>query len=164
MFSYRPVWLVFKVLAFSMVLMTLLNIGIVFVDTLSVYTKLEPLAVVIQNEVSRNNCVPKAITPLFEKQLNAVVEQSSVATKIVSNIKNNVTIENKQYPAIDEEHVKDYGDIQTLAISVTMQPAGISMVEHGGADNNDGSLLFKRNDFEYPLNFIYQVPCLRYLK
>ncbi|HFL3696651.1 TPA: hypothetical protein ACG3QY_001761 [Clostridioides difficile] len=154
----RMIWFVFKTLASFMILMVLVNIVAVCVDSLVVHSRVEALSIVMQNEIARNNCIPKSITPLFERQLNSIVEQSNVATEIKSNVENSLMIEGTQYQAIDEEHVKEYGDIQTLAIRITMNPSSVVV------SRKDGALLELIKDYKYELNYKYTVPCLRYLK
>ncbi len=155
---------VFKILGISIISMAVLDTSLVVVDTLSVHNKIVAQSNVMQNEIARNNCVPNTIEPLFTSQLNSVVSQSNIATGVKSNLNGNVTIDGTSYNSIGEDNVKDYGETQTLAISVEMSPTRIAGVGRGQAGSNDGSFLTKKRGFKYNLDYVYTVPCLRYLK
>lgn len=155
---------VFKVIGISIISMAILDTGLMVVDTVSVNNRVTSMANVMQNEIARNNCVPKSIEGLFLSQLESVVEHSNVATDIKSNIDGNITVDGKRYDSIGEVNVKDYGETQTLAISVEMSPTRIAGVGRGVAASNGGSFLTKKSGFKYTLDYVYNVPCLRYLK
>lgn len=155
---------VFKIIGISIIGMAILDTSLVVVDTVTVHNKVVSMSNVMQNEVARNNCVPNAIEPLFNKQLESIKNQSNIATDIKSNIDGAITIDGKRYDSIGESNVKDYGDTQTLAISVEMSPTRIAGVGRGQAASNDGSFLTKKKGFKYTLDYTYAVPCLRYLK
>lgn len=155
---------VFKIIGVSIIGMAILDTSLVVVDTVSVHNKVTSMANVMQNEIARNNCVPSAIEGLFVNQLESIVNQSNIATDVRSNIGGNITVDGNRYDSISEVNVKDYGDIQTLAISVEMSPTRIAGVGRGVAGSNDGSFLTKKSGYKYTLDYVYNVPCLRYLK
>lgn len=155
---------VFKIIGVSIIGMAVLDTSLVVVDTVSVHNKVISMANVMQNEIARNNCVPASIEGLFLKQLDSIKEQSNIATDVKSNIDGNITIDGNRYDSIGEVNVKDYGETQTLAISVEMSPTRIAGVGRGQAANNDGSFLTKKSGYTYTLDYVYNVPCLRYLK
>ena len=157
---------VFKILGGSIILMILLDAGLVIADTISVNSRVTSLSITLQKEVAKNNCLPNALVPLFESQLNDIIDKSLVATSIKSNINMNLTVDSGIIPSLGESNVKDYGELQTLAIAVEMSPSRVVF-----ADSPTGTVKSVNNierqvggSLSYTLNYEYTVPCLRYLK
>lgn len=158
---HRTVGTVFKVLGISIILMVIMDAVFVIADTIVVNNRIEALAVVMQDELSRNNAIPNDSATLFDNQLREVIENSNIATEINWNLNSAVTAESSTYPPINEANVKDYGELLTLAITVKMEPRSMMFFQNTSA--NDGSFL-GTSIIEYTSEYIYKVPALRYLK
>lgn len=152
---------VFKVLGISIILMLLLDMSYIVVDTLSVNNRVASVSEVMKNEISRNNCVPNSISPLFLQQLNDIKSSSNVVKAVRTNISNNITVDGQTYSALSEANVKDYGTLLTLIIQVDYEPH--SLMFYKSAGQNSGSFL-GRTSFNYTQTYKFQVPALRYLK
>lgn len=156
---------VFKVLGGSILIMFLLDVIFIVADTITVNNRIESISLVMQDELSRNNCIPDSIAPLFLNQLKEIQKNSNVVSQeadgIVSNIDRDLTIDGVRYESVAESNVKNYGDKLTLVIQVKMQPQ--SLIFFKTASNNYGSFL-GRKTFEYTMTYKYPVPALRYLK
>lgn len=162
---HRTVGTVFKVLGISIVLMIVLDLVFVVVDTLTVNNRIESMAIVIQDELSRNNCIPDSIAPLFIEQIKSIKTKSKVmnqeANGLITNIDRDVTVDGVTYKALSEANVKEYGEELQLVIVATMEPKSVMFVRDAG--NNEGSFLTKRV-FSYQTEYEYTVPALRNLK
>lgn len=156
----RMVALVFKVLGISLVLMFLLDIFFVVADTISVNRRLESLALVMRDELSRNNCIPNDIRGLFINQLEEINNSSIVMVDYDWNLDHPVTVNGVTYPPINEENVKNYGDQLYLVIVAKMRPRSLMFTNPA---NNNGSFLAS-SVMEYDRTLVYSVPALRYLK
>lgn len=159
---HRYVGTVFKVLGISIIMMAVLDTSLVVFDTISVHSKVSSMSWIMQNELAKNNCIPNSIKPTFQNQLQTIVNNSSVASNVKTNMNGAVTLGNTRYESVAESSVGNYGDIKPLVVSVEMSPTKVLFNTNQGNRNN-GSLLSKTR-FTYTLNFVYYVPCLRYLK
>lgn len=157
---HNYVGLVFKVLGISIILMLILDMFYIVGDTLSVNNRVESTALVMQDELSRNNSIPNSIKPLFERQLNDIKSNSNVVKEVRTNMSNNLTIGGVNYPSVSESNIKDYGELLTLVIVVEMEPKSLLFRKQA---NSEGSFL-ERNVLSYTRTYKYQVPALRYLK
>jgi hypothetical protein len=158
---HNTVGTIFKVLGISIIMMLLLDILYIVGDTLAVNSRVTSVAGVMQDEVSRNNCIPNSIKPLFISQLNTIKGSSNVVKGIKTNISNSLTVDGKTYDSLSESNVKGYGTLLTLIIQIEMEPK--SLIVYKGAGQNNGSFL-GRGAFTYTQTYKYQVPALRYLK
>lgn len=152
---------VFKVLGISIILMLIFDTSLVVMDTLSVHNKVTSISTVMQNEISRNNCVPNGLQDLFKGQLNKIVVDSNVATKVGSNLNGSLKIGNTTYSSLAESNVGNYGDIKNLAISITMSPTRVLYVRNRA---KSGGTFLTKSRYTYNMTYVYSVPCLRYLK
>ena len=155
----RLVGFVFKFIGLSLIFMLTLDTSFIIVDTINVHSRMMSISNMMQNEIARNNCIPNASAGLFNTQINQVVENSVVATAYTTNIDTSSTVNGNVYAPINESNVKDYGEIQTLAMNVTMNPATLYF-----ANNTVKGLQRIQSDVTYNLSYVYPVPCLRYLK
>lgn len=157
---------VFKTLGVSLVLMFLLDTTLVVIDTISVHSKVLNVAGIMQNEVARNNSMPKALADTFEDQLDIIVENSKVATsEYRTNMRSDITYDGITYRGLDEDNPADYGELIPLHIEINMQPAFVYL-NTGGDDRAEKGMIRKgiSDSTNYTLTYDYIVPCLRYLK
>jgi hypothetical protein len=160
---------VFKVLGISIILMLIMDLTFIVTDTITVNNRIESIAVVIQDELSRNNSVPDLIKPLFNEQLKSVGDRSNIVAKYADgsplvrwNIDQGIVYNGVTYPPINQANVKQYGEKLKLVIQVKMQPNSLVFVRNSG--NNGNSFIQRNKAIEYTRTYVYEVPALRYLK
>lgn len=153
----------FKILIMSMLFMFLLDTTLLMVQIVSIHSRVSNMASIMQTEVARNNCMPSAMGDTFLKYLKDIANNSTICSErdIVTNFKKGVTLNDEYYGPIDAENAGDYGDTVTLAVGITMHPA---FVYYNPNRLNNKSFLLRSSPLDYTLNYIYNVPCLRYLK
>lgn len=154
---------VFKTIAISIIMMIVMETAITVYDTLVVYNRMSAITINMQTELARNNCIPNATKSVFENQIKQVVNNSYVAIDSISNIDKNIRLQGKNYTAVNEAHVKNYGQIQTLAVGIKLSPTQIYFTTQKGTANEHQEF-FGAQKYTYVVQFVYQVPCLRYLK
>ena len=159
--------IVFKTLALSLLFMFLLDTSLIVIDTINVHSRVINLAGMMQNEVARNNCMPDALRIMFETQLGDIVEASRVAVKntgLVHNMEVDRPYGGKTIRGLSESNPLQYGDIADLYISIEMNPAMVYFNVRNNVNKEQTGSLLGRKVFNYKLNYVYSVPCLRYLK
>lgn len=124
---------------------------------------------VMQTEIARNNCMPSEMADSFIVALDELKSQYNVGQRnpsespfmtYKSNLKNNVSLSNgDSYKSLSPNisNVKEYGDFQQLALEVTLHP--MYAYFSGSSLQKDTSNILTIN-----IRYIYNVPCLRYLK
>lgn len=157
---HRMVSLVFKVLGISLVLMLALDLFTLVVDTINVNNKINTLAIVIRDEMSRNNSIPDRVISVFDQQINRIIENSSGAVGYRTNFYNDLTINGRTYSSVNEANARDYGELMHLVIQVEMAPRILFL---GGLDNQNTTPL-RIGSFSYTQDYVYEVTALRYLK
>lgn len=155
----RSIAVVFKTIIISLLLMVASDTIYMIYDGANVYRRVDALAVTMQNQLAQNNSIPNSLSPLFQAQLQNIVDRSDIATNIRSNLTGSLTNKHGTFESIAESNVKDYGQSLTLALSIDLRPHSFFMVS---GDRSSG--LISGNFFTFSFDQEYQVPALRYLK
>jgi hypothetical protein len=158
----RMVWVVFKVLGVSIVLMLIMDVLFLVIDTVTVNNRVVNLASTMQNELARNNCIPDDSAILFLGKLNDIQLRSNMVGGIKTNLADSITINGRQFQSVSENNVSFYGEISTLVIRVEMRVA--SLLFYKNSKDGSGNFLSRDNFLSYNLTYIYDVPSLRFLK
>jgi hypothetical protein len=171
---HRMVSRVFKVLGLSMIIMLGMDMTFLVVDSVTVNKRVETISTVIRDELSRHNYIPDEILPLFNKQLAKVDENSRTAIAWTSNMDKDLVVNGVSYPSLAQSKARDYGQMMTLVIQITMEPKFLSLQSKSsdgtGADGGSSNVGTAKgttlgfSSYTYTLDYIYDVPALRYLK
>lgn len=177
---HRMISTVFKILALSMLFMFLLDTSLLMVEIISIHSRVSNITSTMQNEVARNNCMPTMLVDTFVTYLDDIENNSRIMDTtgsnghqgstglkdIRTNLTQSVSVEtsagNTTYPALTPDNAGEYGDFVTLVVEVTMHPSFVYYNSNRSEENH--SFLNRGNVLDYKLNYIYNVPCLRYLK
>ena len=165
---HKLVIAVFKTLAFSIILMMLLDISMTIIDTYNVYMKISNVGNLMQNEIARHNGLPGGpMADTFAEMLVDIAENSRVVDGIGANFESSVTSSSEEvkfddtpYQGYDclTEDIWPYGDLCDLTIRARVNFMGYAMP-------NTRLNTFERIQMgRSVLVFTYRVPCLRYLK
>lgn len=148
----KMVSFIFKFLGVSLIMMFLFNTSLMLIDTITVHSRITSLANVMINEIARNNSIPDDLSDMFQEQYDNILANSQMVVVEESgvNIKQDLTIKDKEYKMLTEENALNYGDVQKLGFVIKM----------------DASKVYLKNgkNIGYVLEYTYDVPCLRYLK
>ena len=190
---HRLVASVFKILFISIMMMFLLDTTLVLVQILDINSKVNNIASVMQMEVAKNNCMPKDMADGFTEYLARINSGTTIISglggetnqatldEITKNIRSNsgdiktnfysdLKMQNYRYLdedgrqedtvyKITEEAAKDYGEFTMMAIEITLHPMYVYL------GNGQTSTIRKvQRDVPMVMNYVYYVPCLRYLK
>lgn len=153
----------FKILGLSMLLMFLLDTSLLMIEIISIHSRVSNITSIIQMEIARNNCMPTNMAEGFTKYLSEIVANSTISSPgdIRTNFYSDITLGSNTYRGLNPENAGEYGDFVTLAVGVTMHPA--FAYYNPKRTESDQSWLHE-NTLDYTLNYVYSVPCLRYLK
>lgn len=165
---HRTVGTVFKILALSILLMLLLDTVMILTQVISIHSRIESISGLIQTEIARNNCLPTATANAFQEYINNVAGENrlmsnqfntgsseDIKTNFTSSFTDSNGVEHKD---LTPDNAKNYGEITELAIEVKLHPMYVVM----GRTSIDS--LQRSNFLDVTLDYIYKVPCLRYLK
>jgi hypothetical protein len=158
---------VFKTILTVVLVFVTLNIFTVVVDTMLVNSRISSLAPVIALEGSNHNCIPDATSPMFQEQLEKVIENSVVAVEIKSNLTESYTDKyGVTHPALTYQNAGDYGEIGTLVIEIRMQPTKVYMnpADHTGTGTTKQLRQLDKTTTEYILHYDYSIPFMRYTR
>lgn len=146
-----------------MLFMFLLDTTLLMVQIVSIHSRVTNMTSIMQTEVARNNCMPTAMGDTFLDYLKDIANNSTICDEhdIVTNFERGITLNDEYYKPIDAKNAGDYGDTVTLAVGVTLHPA---FVYYNPKRQNNRSFLFRSSPLNYTLSYVYNVPCLRYLK
>lgn len=149
---------VFKVIAFCIISMILLDTGRMVVDRVMLESRMQNAVLLISREITRNNCIPNTLAEqeTFEKKLDYIVEHSNIALDWEANF----TYDLEDAESLSEDNAKDYGESVTLLIKIHMRP--FKLILHDKADET-GALVTKQF-FDYTLTYREEIECLRYLR
>jgi len=154
---HRIVGTTFKILMASILLMFLLDTVLVLVEVISIHTRVENVSGLIQTEVARNNCLPDNMADGFLAYIKNNIADRSDIIDYDADVRTNFKQSLGEYESLSEENVKNYGEITTVAIQIQAHPSYVFM-----GTNQTNSIT--KNVFNIRLDYVYQVPCLRYLK
>lgn len=154
----KMVGTVFKVLGISIIGMIALNIIFIIGDTTTVKNRVDSLAIVMQDELSRNNAMPSEMISLFSKQLEGVKTKSNIVTGVETNMTSPITVDGQTYPALNT--ATDYGTLMTLIIKVDMEPHLLMYTKDTSKTNSH----LEWGTYNYSTIYKYEVPALRVLK
>lgn len=176
---HKMISTVFKILALSMLFMFLLDTSLLMIEIVSIHSRVTNITATMQNEVARNNCMPTLLVDTFTTYLDEIENNSRIMDTsgsdsnnrfegvtgledIRTNLTESITIGTTTYPALTPNNAGEYGDFVSLVVEVTMHP---SFVYYNSNRNEENSSFLNRGSvLDYKLNYIYNVPCLRYLK
>lgn len=155
---------VFKVIIItifaSVIYSTVNNIA----DATTVKNRMDALALLMQDEISRNNGMPDAVVGMFNEQLQSIDERSSVAIRYRTNMTEDVEYNGKVYPALS--NTGEYGDLMPLIIQYRMVPTFFTYRNNAKASERTEGFESSMNriGYGYTLTFSVDVPALRNLK
>lgn len=166
----RLVATTFKILFLSLMFMFLLDTTLLLTEIISVHSSISNVSGLIQTEVARNNCLPYEMANGFKEYLQSIAKDSRVmdgdavasdtfmnSSDIKTNFFEDLKIGTETYGNLTEGNVKNYGEITTVAVEVKMHPAFIYI-------GNTVASTQRRSPFDVTVDYVYKVPCLRYLK
>lgn len=176
---HRMISTVFKILALSMLFMFLLDTSLLMVEIVSIHSRVSNITSTMQNEVARNNCMPTMLVDTFVTYLDEIENSSRIMDTtggstgnryqgstgledIRTNLTESINIDGTTYPALTPENAGEYGDFVTMVVEVTMHPSFVYYNANRSEENR--SFLNRGSVLDYKLNYVYSVPCLRYLK
>ena len=150
----------FKILFMSIMFMFLLDTVLLLTEVISIHSSITNISGLIQTEIARNNCLPANMAQGFTKYLDDISGRSRIMEgtgDIQTNFYNDLTLNSTKYDNLTEDNCKNYGEITTLAIGVTLRPAYVYIGQTVQSTHRLGRIAAH-------VNYVYQVPCLRYLK
>lgn len=161
----RMVVVVLKVVAFVIIFGFVLDTTQVAVDTMMVYKRMSNTAIVLKDEVIRNNSVPDSLQSLFNDQIKTITDKSIIAQEITSNINSTVTSPSGTYNSLAQSNPLEYGESSKVVIRVKMTPRFLSFIPKPADNGTNGDQSFvKQNWLTYYLEVTEDVVGLRYLK
>ena len=171
---HKVVPIVFKILMGSVLLMAILDTTLLVTEIISIHSKVSAFATTVQMEIASNNCLPEEMGKAFDTYLidnlsnyKTLLDGKDIRQCVEHNMTGEpgdtmeieVDGELRQVESLCEANAKDYGEFTTLAIKITLHP---DYVYYGQPRGDLG--LHRRGASELVLNYVYHVPCLRYLK
>ena len=146
---HRYIATIAKVLAVSMVLMFIFDAVLNIVEVISIHSRMSAVMGTLQTEVARNNFMPDALGASYLDYFTQIAEDSSLmdATDVHTNFTSNLRVNGVTYTALTAANAGEYGEIITIAVHIDVHP-----------------LFFNRELLDIGLDYVYSVPCLRYLK
>lgn len=164
----KTIWLVFKIIGLSIILMVVMDISLMVMDYVTINSRINAIANDMRTELRENNCIPDSIAPAFDEELKKVGERSLLvpheSDAITWNWKTDIT--NSQtgqtFNAVSESNVVDYGETLDLIILVKVKPHSILFTS---GDKKHTNIVKQTNDrFVFKLPYITSTFALRYLK
>ena len=149
----------FKLIGISIMAMILFDTSIMLLDAFTTNGRIQAQAMLIQQELVKNNYLSDTALETFYGEtlinpdgkksgygLNYIADASKVYTKIQLN---------------DSElkEIKEYGDYHVLKITAEINPWHYYFT--GVVNNGEG---IGRSSFLGKVEYVYYVPCLRYIK
>ena len=166
---HKLVITVFKTLAFSIILMFLMDAAASVIDAYSVYMKLSNVGNLMQNEVARHNGLPEGdMADTFAKLIIDIGEHSRMVNGVGCNFESDedsteleVKFNSGPYWGYDclTDSIKDYGQMCDITLRARM-----NLVAYAFPDRGKVSEIRKEAGIQTTMILNYKVPCLRYLK
>lgn len=158
----------FKILAMSMLLMFLLDTSLLLIEVITINSKVSNMMSIIQTEVARNNCLPTTLADgyldYFSENIATPTSRVVDSDDIYTNFKNNLTIDSNTYDALTPENAKEYGEFVYVAVAIKLHPAYVYFNLDRSNANSNATWLTRGMEMPITLQYVYSVPCLRYLK
>lgn len=166
---HKLVITVFKTLAFSIILMFLLDAAASVIDAYSVYMKLSNVGNLMQNEVARHNGLPEGeMADTFAKLIIDIGESSRMVNGVGCNFESDETSSELEVKFNDGSYwgfdcltddIKDYGEMCDITLRARMDLIAYAFPNKGRVSD-----IRKEGGFSTTMILNYKVPCLRYLK
>lgn len=160
---HRMVAFIFKLIGISIMAMILFDTSIMLVDAFTTNDRIQAQALLMQQEIARNNYLPdkarsafigvKSTDTTIGYGFEHILELSNVYEKIEFNGDKDIG----GAKALNE--VKDYGDFHILRINAEIDPWHYYFT---GVVNNGNGIRQVRSTGN--ISYIYYIPCLRYIK
>lgn len=146
---HRYVLKVAQVILISFILMILLDTVLNVVEVISVHSRVSAVMSTIQTEVARNNFMPDALGQTYTNYFNQIADDSGIMDPgdISTNFASPLAIDGNNFDALTATNAGEYGDLVDIAVYVEMHPEFMGLIV-----------------LDIELDYIYSVPCLRYLK
>lgn len=164
---HKMVAFIFKLIGISIMAMIIFDTSLMLVDAFTTNDRIQAQALLIQQEVARNNYLSDGAREVFEGKKSTEVSEGQgygfahieELSNVYVSIKFNGDEDFQGGEIKSLSTIKDYGDFHTLVIKAEINPWHYFF---SGVVNNGTGIREVRS--AGIINYVYYIPCLRYIK